>query len=398
MAMLRVVASGVGNNIGSLLVLPLEQEFGATRAEISLMATMGSVAIAVTGPLGGWLMDRYGTRRIMLICLLITVAGYFLLSQAQALWQVIAIFTIPLGLAYNWAVLNSGPPILNNWFERHKARSFSLLNVGHGAGALLLPLMAVAITELGWRLTMILGGCALLVFGLAAVAIARDTPEEMGLNPDGDPPREHSALAPAPPAAGASLGQAVRTRFFWAISLGSACMLIINLSIVFHMVPILESRGESEGLGATLLSLQLFLTVPIVLVTAWAADRLDGTKVLTVMMACTLAGVLVLLAADMLVAYVLAMALLAFGGSNWPILWAVLGHKYGRRHYNSIRMTIYSILTIGIAIGPLLAGITYDATDSYRLWLQILIVFGVAGVALFLYAVKAVRDPIPAAD
>jgi cyanate permease len=257
--------------------------------------------------------------------------------------------------------------------------------------------MALAITELGWRPAMILGGIALLVFGMAAVAIARDTPEEMGLAPDGDPPRELGVLSTVPQAAGATLGQAVRTTFFWAISLGSACMLIINLSIVFHMVPIIESRGESEGLGATLLSLQLFLTVPIVLVTAWAADRLDGTKVLAFMMACTLAGVLVLLAADMVVAYVLAMALLAFGGSNWAILWAVLGHKYGRRHYNSIRMTIYSILTAGIAIGPLLAGITYDANDSYRPWLQILIVVGVAGVAFFLYAVKAVREPIPAA-
>jgi MFS family permease len=393
---LRLVASGVGNNVRSLLVLPLEKEFGAPRAEVSLMATLGSVAIAVTGPLGGWLMDRFGTRRVMLVCLLITVAGYFLLSQVTALWQVIAIFTFPLGLAYNWAILNSGAPILNNWFDRNKARSLSLLNVGHGAGALLLPLMALAIDDLGWRSAMLLGGVVLLVFGLAAVFVARDTPEEMGLGPDGDTAVERNAASRSATGGGASLGQAVRTSFFWAISLGSAAMLIINLSIVFHLVPILESRGESKGTAATLLSLQLFLTVPIVLVTAWAADRLDGTKVLTVMMTCTLGGVLALLAAHGLAMYLLAMALLAFGGSNWAILWAVLGHKYGRRHYNSIRMTIYSILTSGIAIGPFLAGVTYDATDSYRLWLQILLGVGAAGVALFLYAVRAVRQPIPA--
>src|SRR5918998_1636719 len=89
MSVLRVVASGVGHNARSLLVLPLEQEFGATRAESSLMATTGSIAIAVTGPLGGWLMDRYGMRRVMLVCLVISAAGYFFLSQAQALWQVV---------------------------------------------------------------------------------------------------------------------------------------------------------------------------------------------------------------------------------------------------------------------------------------------------------------------
>ena len=123
MSMLRVVASGFGNNVRSLLVLPLENDFGASRTEVSLMATGGSVAVAVTGPLGGWLMDRYGMRSVMLVTLLITVAGYFLLAATNALWQVIFIFTVPLGVAYNWAVLNSGAPVLNNWFNRQKARA-----------------------------------------------------------------------------------------------------------------------------------------------------------------------------------------------------------------------------------------------------------------------------------
>ena len=394
LATLRVVASGVGNNIRSLLVLPLENEFGATRAEVSLMATGGSIAIALTGPLGGWLMDHYGTRRVMFVCLIITVLGYFLLAQAQALWQVIIIFTLPLGLAYNWAILNSGAPILNNWFDRQKARALSLLNVGHGAGALILPLMALAITGLGWRPAMIIAGIILLVAGLAVIVIARDSPEEMGLTPDGDAPREQSATQPSAAMSGASLAQAVHDPFFWAVSIGSACMLFINLSIVFHMVPLVESRGESERLGATLLSLQLFLTVPIVLVTAWGADRLDGTRVLVVMMALTLAGVFALLAANSLLTYILAMGLLAFGGSHWAILWAVLGHKYGRRHYNSIRMSIYSILIAGMAAAPLLAGISFDATQSYDLWLQVLVVVGFLGTMTFVYGVKAFKIPI----
>jgi cyanate permease len=217
--------------------------------------------------------------------------------------------------------------------------------------------------------------------------VSRDTPEEMGLTPDGDPVREITAARPTAAAEGMPLNEAVKTPYFWAISIGSALMLIINISIVFHMVPLLESRGQSESLGATLLSMQLFLSVPIVLVTAWGADRLEGNKVLLVMMTCTLAGVVVLMMADRPAAYVVAMSLLAFGGANWAILWSVLGHAYGRRYYNAIRMSIYSILTGGIALGPLLAGLTYDATDSYDLWLQILTVVGVLGVGTFLIAV-----------
>jgi MFS family permease len=389
MAMLRVIASGFGNNVRSLLVLPLEQDFGASRTEVSLMATGGSLAVAFTGPIGGWLMDRYGVRSVMLITLLITVAGYFLMAAASALWQVIFLFTVPLGLAYNWAILNSGAPVLNNWFNRQKARALSLLNVGHGAGALLLPVMALLITELGWRPAMVIAGFILLAMGLVAVAVTRNSPEEMGLTPDGDPAPPHAGTPVNLAMDGVTLAEAIRTLFFWTIALGSACMLFINLSIVFHMVPIVESRGESEGFGAMLLSLQLFMTVPIVLITAWGADRVDGNKVLVAMMILTALGVFLLREADGLLLYALAMTLLAFGGSNWPILWAVLGHKYGRRHYNAIRMSIYSVLILGMSAGPLLAGYTYDETGGYSLWLQILLGVGAAGIVTFLVSVKA---------
>ncbi len=400
---LRVAASGVGHNALSLLVLPMEEEFGASRAAVSLMATSGNIAVAVTAILGGWLMDRYGARRIMFWSLLAVAAGYVALSQAQALWQVIALFTLPLGVAYNWAVLNSGAPILNNWFDRQKAWALSLLNVGHGAGALFLPLMALAISELGWRTAVVIGGTVLLGFGMVAVGVARDTPEELGLEPDGDRRPE------APPAAGLASGavhalpaaaaeitlrDAVRTRFFWAIGLGTGCMLFINLSLVFHTVPLLESRGQSAGVGASLLSLQLVLTVPIVLVTAWAADRFGGARVLTAMTLLTTTGVLALLAADAVWTYVPAMALLAFGGSNWPILWAVLGRVYGRRHYNAIRMAIYTVLIASMSGGPVLAGLSYDAAESYTPWLVILLGIGAAGVLAFIVTVRSTpRSP-----
>jgi MFS family permease len=392
MALLRVIGSGFGNNVRSLLVLPLEEDFGASRTEISLMATGGSVAVAVTGPIGGWLMDRFGMRSVMLWSLLLTVAGYMLLSMTNALWQVIFIFTLPLGVAYNWAVLNSGAPILNNWFDRQKARALSLLNVGHGVGALLLPVMAFLITDLGWRPAMLVAGLIFLIVGLATVAITRNAPEELGLTPDGDPPRS-TTHASVNTVDGVSLRTAIRTLFFWAIAIGSACMLIINLSVVFHMVPIVESRGETERFGALLLSVQLFMTVPIVLVTAWGADRVDGTKVLTAMMLLTVAGVGVLIAADSPASYLMAMTLLAFGGSNWPILWAVLGHRYGRRNYNAIRMSIYSVLILGMSAGPLLAGATFDATGSYSLWLHILVAVGLFGIAAFVVAVRSRGAP-----
>lgn len=386
---LRLVGSGVGNNITSLLVLPLEKEFGATRAEISLMATLSSVATAVSAPLGGWLMDRFGPRGVMFVGLVGSAAGYFLMAGSAQLWQVTLVYTFTIGIAFNWAILNSGAAILNNWFDRGKARALSLLNVGHGGGALLLPLMAFAIATLGWRAALVCGGVALLIVGLPATAVTRDTPEEMGLTPDGDTTPRPAGQRGATSAAW-TLREAAGTIYFWAIAAGSACMLIINLSLTFHLVPLMVAKGEPEAVGAGLLSFQVFLSVPIVLACGWLADRVGGNKVQVVLVAASWAGALVLLFAQSMPAYVLAMTLLAFGGSNWAILWAVLGQVYGRKHYNAIRMCIYALLIAGMSTGPLLAGMTFDATHSYDLWLQALQGVGALGVVAFLVTVRTV--------
>ena len=387
LALLRVMASGVGNNVRSLLVLPLEEEFGATRAEISLMATAGSLAIALMGPLGGWLMDRYGPRRIMFVSLVFASSGYMMLASAQALWQVIIIFTIPLGVAYNWAILNSGAPILNNWFDRGKARALSLLNVGHGAGALLLPIMAIAITEFGWRTAMVIGAGAMVAVGFPVVWVARNTPEEMGLAPDGDPPVPVTDMSATPAAqSGATFMEAVRGPFFWTIGIGTACMLFVSGSITFHLVPLLVWKGESANFGAILLSAQLTWTVPVVLGVSWAADRFDGTRIMAVMMTIVLLGVVVMLFAQEVWGYLLAVAMLAFGQSNWAILWATLGRQYGRAHYNIIRLSIYSILIAGMSGAPYFAGLSFDRANSYDPWLRILLFVGGLGVLCFVAA------------
>lgn len=388
LALMRVMASGVGNQVRSLLVLPLEEEFEVSRAEVSLMFTGGSIAVALTGPLGGWLMDKFGPRRIMIITTAMSIVGYLLLSISQEFWHALLIFTIPLGVAYNWAILNSGAPILNNWFERGKARALSLLNVGHGAGALLLPLMAIAIVTFEWRWSMVLAAGVMTAVMIPVLVVVRNTPEEMGLAPDGDKPDPTRAATGGRPAmlAGMTLAQAVRGPFFWAVGIGSSCMLFVNSGIIAHIVPLLVWKGQTESIGALLLSLQLVWTVPVVLGVSWAADRYDGSKIMVGMMCVVMAGAVTLLVAQSLWSLILAVMMLATGGSHWAIFWAVLGRQYGRANYNSIRLCIYSIIISGIAGAPFFAGLTYDRTGSYGPWLQIIIVVGVLGLIAFIIA------------
>jgi len=381
LSLTRFVASGVGINARSLLVLPLEKDLGVTRAEISLMFTVEALVIAATAPLGGWLMDRYGARRIMIVGLLISTGGFFLLSIAQSLWQVIVIIALPLGLAYNWSILNAGAPILNNWFNLKKAKALALLSVFHGAGAALLPLMALGISSFGWRWSTAIGGIVFITAALPSMIFTRSTPEEMGLTPDGI--EQATPQSPGEPGAGAEgtdLREAMGKPFFWVLGIGTACMLFANLSVIAHFVAILVSKGSTESTGATLLSVQLVLSVPYVIVGGWATDRFGGAKVLVGVMMGVTAGVAVLLWATDIWSYVIATMLLASGGAVWPVLWAGLGYVYGRAHYNVIRLSIYSILILGMSTGPYFAGLSFDHTGDYSSWLTTLLFVCAAGI------------------
>ncbi len=387
LSLMRFVASGVGMNARSLLVLPLEKDLGVTRAEISLMFTVEALVIAATAPLGGWLMDRYGARRVMVVGLLISTGGFFLLSIAQSLWQVIVIIALPLGLAYNWSILNAGAPILNNWFNLKKAQAIALLSVFHGAGAALLPLMALGISSFGWRWATAIGGIAFIMAALPSMIFTRSTPEEMGLTPDGveqTTPQTPGQLGAG--AEGMDLREAMGKPFFWVLGIGTACMLFANLSVIAHFVAILVSKGSTESTGAALLSVQFVMAVPFVIIGGWATDRFGGAKVLVGVMVGVTAGVGVLLWATDIWSYVIATVLLASGGAVWPVLWAGLGYVYGRAHYNVIRLSIYSILILGMSTGPYFAGLSFDRTGDYSSWLTTLLWVCAAGILTLVVA------------
>ena len=398
LAALRFIGSGVGMGGRSLYVLPLESSLGVSRASISSIFTASQLTIGLTGTLAGWLVDHYGPRKVMFVCLLVSATGFYALAAANSMWALILIFGVPLGLTYNWAVTQPATAITNNWFDRRKATALSLLNVGTGAGGLVIPVLALAITRLGWRWASALSGIAFLVVALPVVALVRNTPEEMGLAPDGDQheteePSPRDAAKGSPPAlTGVTLLQALRTPLFWSMAIGALCLIYAHSTLTAHLVPIIVWKGSTEALGAQLLSLHLILGIPIVLVAARATDRFDGPRVLVVMTVLSGLGSLVLIDAQREWGYWLAVALLAPSGTPmWAILWAVLGREYGRRHFNLIRGTIYGFLLTSASPGPVLAGLTFDRTGSYAQWLWVTVVLALIGVVAFLGAVRSQR-------
>lgn len=140
-----------------LWFVALEAQFGWNRTQLSLAFAFTRVESGLLGPIEGYLTDRVGTRRLVLIGLLIMGAGFLLFGQVNHLWVFyLAFLVMALGQGLSgWLPITT---MLNNWFVRRRSSAMGWSNSGSRLGGLLLiPLLAWAIDPdygyLGWALT-----------------------------------------------------------------------------------------------------------------------------------------------------------------------------------------------------------------------------------------------------
>ena len=158
----------------------LEAHFGWTRTQLGLALTLTRIEGGIMGPLEGYLTDKLGTRRMVLIGLLILGVGFLIFWRVENLWMFyLAFIVMALGQGLgSWLPLMTG---LNNWFIRRRAMAMGWANVGSRLGALLLvPAIAWAVNpnadRLGWALTALVMAIITLSLAFPLSRAIRDRP------------------------------------------------------------------------------------------------------------------------------------------------------------------------------------------------------------------------------
>lgn len=385
------------------LVKPLEAEFGWSRGELSLAITMTNLAVVIASPCLGFFIDRFGVRRTLLpsVTLMgLVVAAMTLLSPN--LWHFYALyFLIPfLGAG---TLPQSYSRVLLAWFSRRRGLALGVSLSGFGVGAMLVPVFVQAVSaSYGWR--MAYAGFALLIFALAlpmAAFVLKETPEEMGLKPDGDPVDETGGGAAGPdgggagPATAADIGlscrDAARTLSFWLILTSFLLVGVGITGMLAHLVPMLIDRGVAPAVAALCMSLLALGLVAGRILAGVLMDRFFAPYVAAVFLLGLVAGIV----------------LLATGASGWLIFVAALGvglatgseiseiayissRYFGPRAFGLIYGVMFSAFQLGSIAGAPLMGFYRDLTGNYigALW-------ATAGIVLVGVALIALLGPYP---
>jgi MFS family permease len=207
----------------SILIVPLEREFGWTRATISLAVSINLILYGLMGPFAAALMQRLGVRTTVLISGATLTLGVALTPLMRAPWQLVLLWGVVVGAGTGMTALVLGATVVNRWFTARRGLVMGILTASTATGQLVfLPFLATIVERHGWRTaTLLVAGAVLLVIPLVLLLL-RERPEDVGLvrfREAGLPSRDRGE-APASTPAGAleALRQGTRSRDFWLLA------------------------------------------------------------------------------------------------------------------------------------------------------------------------------------
>jgi MFS family permease len=331
---------------------PLVDDFGASRAEVSLVFGLSGLLYFVLGAFAGLAADRFGPR-------IVTSAGMVCIAAALvtgSLAPTMTVMTLGYGVLLGLGVALVYTPAIGcvqPWFTRRRGLAAGLASAGIGAGTLVVPLLAAAaIAAWQWRMAMAVLAGGVLVLGLAATLLLRPAPiatRRAGATVSGLSLRE--ALSGA------------RFRWLYLMCLFAAPSMFVPFA---HVSAAARDLGIGDAQAVGLVGLIGIGSLSGRFAIGALADRIGrGPTLVAVTASLGLSMLLWLAARDHLALAVFALWMgLSYGGAV-SLMPALCMDFFGARAVSSIIGTLYTAAALGNLGGPWAAGQVFDATGSY---------------------------------
>lgn len=386
---LQMLVAGLFFQSFGVYVPVLITEFGWSATAISLSVAARQLFGAIIGPAIGFAIDRYGSRTVIAIGLLLMGIAYLAFSQVSnlAFFVVAQLF---LGFAASLAGWLPCTKLLVNWFARNRTRALAFMSIGMSIGGLLSPLIAYAIAHYGWRSVAIVSGIAVL-FGLFLLPLLRDSPEAYGLKPEGSSP----GLRPAEQSGDQefSAKEALQTRSFWLLALGHGLALMAVVTMIVHYVThVSTGLGYSLQTAATLFAVLTTSQIIGQLISGFFGDTLSKRWLAATGMLLH-AGAFLMLALVKTIPLILLASLLhgIAWGLRGPLMSALRADYFGRKAFGRIMGMSDPIIIVGSLVGPVIAGYSFDRFGTYSPGFLFIASMVLVGGVCFAFASKPLK-------
>ena len=371
---ISMAANGAYNGFG-VFIIPMSDEFGWSRAQVSFAASLGTLLGGFSQPLFGWMFDRIGGRRLILWGLAGFGLSNVLLMFTNGIAYLILVYGVLMALAGSAGTFNTGVALVSKWFHRRRATAIALVSAGGSlSGMVFVPFVAFLIPVIEWRETWLVLGLITLCLALpVAFLILRDDPSSAGESgADGGGERADGGENPPDDERGPLIARrwqdALASAPFWQIAGGYFVCGVTTAMISTHFVPYAVEEGFTAKQGAFAFSLLSGLNVIGVMGAGMLGDRLGRKNVLCAVYLTRAAAFAILLTAPGL------WGLFGFAvvsGFSWfgtvPLTTSLTAEVYGLRHIGALSGLVYLAHAIGGALAVQLAGTLKDVQGDYTL-------------------------------
>ena len=354
----NLTAAGI-RSAPSVLIHPLEAEFGWSRTAIASAASLNLLLYGLAAPVGGWLIDRVGPRRVILGSLVLIAAGVSATVFIQELWQLVFLWGIGLGIATG--ITPSLPAgVASRWFISKRGLALGIMSNANAAGQVVfLPLLMAVIVYSGWRSALMVMAAAAVIMIPAILLWMRDDPVEMGLTAYGS---ENGGIYERgrgtyiernfQPISISSISEVFHTSTFWLLSgCFFVCGVTANGLIGTHLIPHAIERGIPQVTAATAVGIMGAASFIGTTFAGWMVDRIDPRKVLS--------ATFILRASSLFVLPFVteSWGLFAFAflyGLDWfatgPGVTAILAHTFGQERVGRLFGLVFVAHQLGGAL------------------------------------------------
>ena len=381
---------------------PIRNTFGWGAAVTSVAFALQRFESGLLEAIAGFLVDKVGPRKLMLCGWSGVALGFLLMSRVDSLWAFYGSFLL-VAMGMSFAVFVVVLTAIANWFTRKRSRAITLVTIGYGVSGSLVPLVALAISEFGWRETLVITSIGLWVISMPLGSLMRHKPSRYGYLPDGDSPAAVNESVDMPDyqssdkiaeqgstsaVAGLTVKAALKTRAFWLLTGASLFQFAGVSALMVHVVPGLESTGVPTTIAATVVTGITIYSLIGRLGFGFLGDFANKRYLIAIGIALQAIGIFIFsfINADRIWLRWLFWPTYASGfGATIPLRPALQADYFGMKNYGTIMGLIMLASTVA-GFSPIIVGWMFDVLGSYQLAWQLFALLTLPAIPLILLA------------
>lgn len=358
------------------------QEFGWTRATVTSGNAFAKILVGLFGFVVGYLIDRFGPRKMMLAGILMAGGAVIGLGLMTSLWQ-FYVFYIFSALGYMCGGPLPNQVLTSRWFDKARGKAMGFAYLGIGIGGMLAPQIAKALNvEFGYRHALVILGVTMIVLSFPMAWFVKDNPPHTGDSAATDKPEEPKR----------DIKAILKTRAFYLLLIGSMCSIGAvsatsqNLKLFFSL-----DLKYSQTQAANVLSLILAASIFGRLFMGWLADKIEK-KYVMLLIYCLVASAIPLLyfATTPGVIYVFAIVFGIGLGGDYMIIPLMAAELFGVKVMGRVMGIVLTGDGLAEAIMPWMVGWIRDISGSYANGFSVLIVLAIVGIITVILTPKRI--------